>query len=258
MLKTNYYISLFLLLMNCNVKNNKSKNEMTIIDLKGQEKNIILIDTNEQKKHRFIWTSAGVSFAYYLNKSDLSKRKEKNILYYYKTLPPFIFGYHEGSFIHIDKYQDKIIPSSFYDKIIYQNVKNGYLKVLNNFNKELNPIEIGFYKGLNINLLVINYFNKSIFPIILKFQASYEYLDKADTWIEIPTNQVFSDIDSINSLSKVYFKLPEQGTTILACQDSSETLKNPDEFWQDKLQNHSKDIIKIDWDAQKGKFFIKK
>ncbi len=104
---------------------------------------------------------------------------------------------------------------------------------------------------------MVNRLNSNQYPVFLNFKKDFDYHDKANTWQTINDGQFFPEINQINDSRNIFFKLPEYGTTILACRDTAKFIADPDKFWADKQQHHPKEIIKIDWDINQGKFFVK-
>ncbi|MDX2303826.1 MAG: hypothetical protein NW226_13555 [Microscillaceae bacterium] len=124
----------------------------------------------------------------------------------------------------------------------------------------INPLletEIALFKTSNKDLIIVNYVNKKERIIFLEFKENDFYLEMADTWREKRINDVLMDNNLfINSFTdnRYFFKLPEYGTTILACPDERDFIEDPEAFWQDKLQNAPEEIIRLNW--QDGKFVI--
>ncbi|MEM9980940.1 MAG: hypothetical protein AAF734_00495, partial [Bacteroidota bacterium] len=89
----------------------------------------------------------------------------------------------------------------------------------------------------------------------LKFNEQYPFLKGVieRLWEDVSAKKIPLHILEEENL---FFKLPEYGTTILACKSEQEVLKDPDAFWEDMQQNHPERIIKLAWSVEKGKFYI--
>ncbi|NJO02026.1 MAG: hypothetical protein HC880_10325 [Bacteroidia bacterium] len=208
-----------------------------------------------------------IDLPYYLHKSYLKndKDKTKDILYYYKRFPPFLIcSVYSDSDIAENYYREHGLTEDFYlDKILYSNIAHGFMKVrtcdLNPnaqqlYGIEYEQIELALFRHKNRDIIAYNYSN-------LGGLLFFEFNENTRTW----THGAFGDMpdrvmfhNSRGAGRRTYFRLPEFGTEILCYQDTSTlnraSLKNPDAFWQDKLQNAPQKIIRLKW--QDGKFVI--
>ncbi|NJO02029.1 MAG: hypothetical protein HC880_10340 [Bacteroidia bacterium] len=206
-----------------------------------------------------------VSLLYRLDLSQLKDESLQNsILYYYFRLPPFLFG--EISQV-IHKYGDNgIFQKSYYkDRLVYQNISHGFLKVMSDIplsrdTTKKSGIEIALFKYQDQNIIAANFPD---FPFINFMRLD----DVENTWYDID-HEIFPNFIhednggcwkkdgnyDLDGQCNVFFKLPEYGTQILGIRSNLNSLENPEAFWQDKLQNAPEEIIRLNW--QGGKFVI--
>ncbi|NJO02044.1 MAG: hypothetical protein HC880_10425 [Bacteroidia bacterium] len=236
---------------------------------------IVNLDTAKYKKCRIYLQSKvdQIFYDYWLEKHYIQTDLKKGILFYFKRLPVFIFydAYSQNDFIlNVDnellqRNPNQLMPSSFYkDKLSYANIEQGYIKLKvqaqskKSLVKTILTNEIAIFKDnkkdfilinyLNINhILVLNFVPDKLFNNV--YENNTEYVD---SWINIFNEDI--GLSNLKYEDHLYFKLPEYGTTLLACPDERDFIEDPEAFWQDKLQNAPQKIIRLKW--QDGKFVI--
>lgn len=274
-----FYIIIIVSLLSCNQHRNEVKNTNDLIDSTDDVRYKSVISQKQFKQNisdtthcdKYIYYNCSMAdcatMIYYLDKNYLKQPSRKNILYYYKRLFPFfIFSDDFAGFQNL--INKKILPSFYENKITSRNLANGYLEfygypeegkeyekskikrclVLFRSNKEEDYILLNYqkYRGLSVFLLDEN--NRT-------WNNSFAY-----THPKHGQDRMFYSEKLLSSLdtSHYYFKLPEYSTTILACHDQRDFIEDTNAFWEDKLKNHPEEIIYLDWDAEEGKFEIKK
>ncbi len=221
--------------------------------VRGEE----ISDTSRYTKYSFEWQSAGVSFEYYLNKEYLGVSSRKDVLFYYKRLPPFIFKQNK-TFTLIDEYQNRVVEPNFYiDKLYYQNIQNGYLKVHEDKGYVKSAVEIALFTSSQRNLIVVNYLHEDLKPLFLELKKRKSYEEEMYSWsllLDYEVSKSYQKLLQSLEASHIYFKLPEYGTQIIAVRSDLEYLENPEVFFQNKLQNYPEEIMRFDW--QNGRFVL--
>lgn len=262
--------AMFWIMSNCQVKNNKERNVKKLPQPLNQttkmEKKATL-DTNKYTLHKYLF-NMDIDYAtasYYLSNQHLQTHRKMDILYYYNRLPPFCLCSPPSNgfqlFIEQGRYQSEKIPSSFYsNRIAYNNIKNGYLKVKackervnieNNFGNTDNLLELALFTSSARNVVAVNSLQEGKLRFLTLSGGASN--NSSIIWEDVTSGIFPSDF----SKSFTFFKLPEYGTTILACRDTAKFIADPDKFWADKQQNHPEEIIKIVWNVEQGRFFIK-
>ncbi|MEM9980939.1 MAG: hypothetical protein AAF734_00490 [Bacteroidota bacterium] len=102
-------------------------------------------------------------------------------------------------------------------------------------------------------IMINNQAYKNLFILQLdKHHKVYE--TEIKLWEDIPQKLLPEEFPETEDY---FIKLPEYGTTILACKSEQDFLEDPDAFWEEIQQNHPERIIKLAWDIEQGKFYIK-
>ncbi|MEM9982278.1 MAG: hypothetical protein AAF734_07265 [Bacteroidota bacterium] len=218
------------------------------------------VDSIDHPKFRFLWrTNAWTASTNYYLKNTLRK---KDILGYYSVLPPFLLK--RDWAIGIRHFENELVPSSLYkESIQYKNVDNGYIRAFPSFSREdtaVSSIEIALFTSQIDTFIVVAYSQEGGVGLFsFKEQQSYKNsFDLADTWENVNVyNTILPELNLEGKSVNLFFKLPEYGTTILACKSEQEFLEDPDTFWEEMEQNHPERIIELAWDVEKGKFYIK-
>lgn len=247
----NIYILSFLIfgLIACQNSSSSSKTNKNI-----QE---VVTDSSNYKKYTFLQKDGQKAYEYIIKDSTLLTSSSQNIMYYFERLPPILIynKKQDKKYFHLKEHSARIT---------HQNVQNGYIKLLSvektdeliqqSYQTDYYEIEVALFKNTKQDdIIAINNLNTgNIHILILK-----NYI-----WQDI-TPKIFPDFSCktppCGGGPIRFFKLPEYGTDILTTVDGNFIIPSPTQsFWKSKRQNHSEEIIKIDWDAQKGKFFIKK
>ncbi len=252
--------------------NEKIKQEETQKITPQETSNSEKIDTSTTERTEYIyWTpgNASICFRYYLDKKYLKEQQHKGISFFYNRLPPIEF---DGQNWEAVMNKDIILPEYYHKKIMFKNEKTGYIRAKSDTKNPLLQTEIALFTTKNKNFIVVNHYNKKTSLNFLALQENikddFNPEKLINKWNNKSIYEFFGEdgqfivknfvINAENNSYDFYFKLPEYGTTILACRDKRDFIESPDVFWADKIKNYPQDIIYLDWQADKGRFSVRK
>ncbi len=273
-----FYMVIILVILSCDKpqmsKNDKidtSKNNRIEIKPKNEtfakESEQVINDTNNKVKYQYYHCNNAdcASIVYHLDKDYLSTPTEKNILYYYKRLfPVFIFS--QDDWKQDTNNEIKMHPKFYQDRLIYQNLPQGYLEFYDyreikgkehqKFAHKNQMCIFSTNQGQNFIFVNASYLQ----VVLLDYEKNMWNNSFTYTHPQYGAERIFYSTDVFLGIDikNMHFKLPEYGTTILACRDKRDFIEYPDAFWADKIKNYPQDIIYLDWQANKGKFSVRK
>lgn len=202
-----YPILLLFFIFACNSK----KEERRQIKIKPTSQTISEKRNASGKQWTIVsYTNEGGTCKYYqLPKDKSSQQKEKDILYYYKRLPPeYLVSNQEATNIN----RSKVIHDGFYDKkITHQNIKNGYLRAKLDGNDA--EVEIALFKDVN-NFYDIVLISR---PFLINETLVALRLTRGNVWEDITTHlfpYIFGECAPPGGCVSPPFNLPEYGTTL--------------------------------------------